>query len=447
MPNQQPVTVIGGGLAGCEAAWQLAQRGIPVRLYEMRSGRSTPAHQTDNLAELVCSNSLKSEAPDSAPFLLKQELRAMHSLLLRIADSCRVPAGQALAVDRSLFSAQATEEIHRHPAITLIREELCRIPAEGAVVVATGPLTSDGLSQAIAGLTGAEHLYFYDAISPIVDAATLDMDRVYAASRYGKGGAEDYLNCPMSEAEYDRFFHALLGAATVPFRDFEKTAFFEACLPLEELARRGRNTLLFGPMKPVGLIDPRTGRRPCAVLQLRKENLMSDSYNLVGCQNHMKFDDQREVFRLVPGMERAEFLRYGQVHRNTYINAPRALLPTLQARQDSRVLFAGQISGVEGYIESIATGLIAGINAARMVQENEPLVFPEATACGSLVRYISMADPEDFQPMNTTFGLLPPLPDEMRRRLKDKRKRHLYQVESALEIHREFLNRYPEIFP
>jgi len=350
-------------------------------------------------------------------------------------------------VDRSLFSTQATAEIQRHPGIHLIREELCRIPAESPVVVATGPLTSDGLSQAIAELTGAEHLYFYDAISPIVDAATLDMDRVYAASRYGKGGAEDYLNCPMSEAEYDRFFQALLGAATVPFKDFEKTAFFEACLPLEELARRGRNTLLFGPLKPVGLIDPRTGRRPCAVLQLRKENLMSNSYNLVGCQNHMKFDDQREVFRLVPGMERAEFLRYGQVHRNTYINAPRALLPTLQARQDARILFAGQISGVEGYIESIATGLIAGINAARMVRGQEPLVFPEGTASGSLVRYISMADPEDFQPMNMTFGLLPSLPDAERRRLKDKRKRHQYQVEAALAIHREFLNRYPEIFP
>lgn len=446
MANQEPVTIIGGGLAGCEAAWQLAQRGIPTRLYEMRPEVGTPAHQTDKLAELVCSNSLKSEAADSASFLLKQELRAMNSLLMRVADSCRVPAGQALAVDRLLFSTQVTEEILKLPQVLLLREEMSRIPAEGIVIVATGPLTTNRLSKAIAEFTGAEHLYFYDAISPIVDADTLDMSRIYAASRYGKGGGDDYLNCPMSEEEYDGFYQALLDAATVPFKDFETTPFFEACLPLEELARRGRNTLLFGPLKPVGLNDPRTGRRPCAVLQLRKENLMSDSYNLVGCQNHMKFGDQQRVFRLVPGLEQAEFLRYGQVHRNTYINSPSVLLPTLQARCDTRVLFAGQLSGVEGYVESIATGLVAGVNSARMARGLEPLTFPESTACGSLARYISMAEADRFQPANATFGLLPPLSDVDRRRVRDKRKRHLLQVDSALSAMREFLGRHPEAF-
>lgn len=433
----RPVIVIGGGLAGCEAAYQLACRGVAVHLYEMRPGVTTPAHQTDKLAEVVCSNSFKSDAPDTAAHLIKEELRALGSVLIAVAEQCRVPAGAALAVDRVLFGARVTQVVSSLESVTVIREEVPNIPPEGIVIIATGPLTSDRLSRAIAGLTGSNHLYFYDAISPIVDADSLDMSKIYSGSRYGKG-SDDYLNCPMNEEDYDSFYEALINAATVPFKDFERSAFFESCLPLEELARRGKHTLAFGPLKPVGLVDPRTGRRPFAVLQLRKENLMSDSYNLVGCQNHMKFGDQQRVFRLVPGLGQAEFLRYGQVHRNTYINSPRVLLPTLQVRNDPRLFFAGQICGVEGYVECVATGLVAGINAARMAQDLEPLVFPEATACGSLCRYVALADPENFQPMNTTFGLLPTLPEHLQRQLRDKKKRRLFQVQSALESLREF---------
>jgi methylenetetrahydrofolate--tRNA-(uracil-5-)-methyltransferase len=303
--------------------------------------------------------------------------------------------------------------------------------------VATGPLTSERFSRTIAAFTGADHLYFYDAISPIVDARSLDMEKIYTASRYNKGG-DDYLNCPMNQEEYDRLYEALTQAASIPVKEFEKSSFFEACLPLEELARRGRNTLVFGPLKPVGLVDPRTGRRPFAVLQLRKENLMADSYNLVGCQNHMKFGDQQRVFRLVPGLEHAEFLRYGQVHRNTYIDAPRILLPTLQTRLDPRIFFAGQIAGVEGYVECMATGLVAGINAGRLASGSHPLVFPPATACGSLCRYLSMSDQGNFQPMNMTFGLLPPFPENQLRQWRDKKKRRQYQVQSALQVLRTF---------
>ena len=438
-----PVTIIGGGLSGCEAAYQLARRGIPVSLFEMRPTLPTPAHQTDYLAEVVCSNSFKSESPDTASYLIKEELRSLGSLLIAVAEECRVPAGSALAVDRARFSERVTYIIEALDEVTVFRQEVTEIPKHGIVIVASGPLTSHRFSVNLAEYTGSDHLYFYDAISPIVDAHSLDHSRIFSASRYAKGG-DDYLNCPMSEDEYARFYDELIEAATVSFKEFEQEAFFEACLPLEELARRGRNTLAFGPLKPVGLVDPLTGQRPFAVLQLRKENLMSDSYNLVGCQNHMRFGEQKRVFRLVPGLEQAEFLRYGQVHRNTYINSPRILKSTLQSRREPRVLFAGQISGVEGYVECVATGLVAGINAAQLSRGSDPLELPATTACGSLCRYIARSDPKNFQPMNTTFGLLPPVPKTLRRQLREKRKRRLYQVQSALDALGEFQARHPE---
>lgn len=423
------VTVIGGGLAGAEAAWQIARRGLRVRLYEMRPGISTPAHQTGELAELVCSNSLKSNQPGTAPFLLKEELRRLGSLLLRIADEAAVPAGHALAVDRVLFARRVTETIEREPRIEIVRSEVRALPAEGICIVAAGPLASDALARSIAAFLGAENLYFYDAISPIVDAATIDESRLFAASRYGKGG-EDYLNAPMSQAEYLRFYQALVSAESVPLHRFEQALYFEGCLPLEELARRGVDTLRFGPMRPVGLIDPRTGRRPYAVVQLRQENLMADSYNLVGFQNHLKFAEQKRVFRLIPGLERAEFLRYGQIHRNTFICAPRLLRPTLQTRVRPDLFFAGQLCGVEGYVECIATGLIAGINACRAAQGQPAVVPPRATACGSLLHYIAAADPADFQPVNISFGLLPEAPQDLKR--KERKERHLAQAAEAL---------------
>jgi methylenetetrahydrofolate--tRNA-(uracil-5-)-methyltransferase len=425
------VTIVGGGLAGSEAAWQVARRGLRVRLYEMRPAAFSPAHRTDQLGELVCSNSFKSDLPGTAPYLLKEELRRLGSLLIRVADEVKVPAGHALAVDRERFSRRVTEEIQRAPLIDVIREEVREIPSGGVSIIATGPLTSVPLSQAIARFAGQDHLYFYDAISPVVDATTLDMTRLFAASRYGKGG-EDYLNAPMNQEEYLRFYEVLVGAESAPLHEFERAMYFEGCLPIEELARRGVDTLRFGPMKPVGLLDPRTGRRPYAAVQLRLENLMADSYNLVGFQNHLKFPEQQRVFRTIPGLENSEFLRFGQIHRNTYLRSPRVLLPSLQARRDEGVFFAGQICGVEGYVESIATGLMAGINASCLVRDEAVPEAPRSTACGSLLHYIARAEPERFQPANMSFGLLPEASAELKKKVRDRKERHRVQVQGAL---------------
>lgn len=415
------VTVVGGGLSGCEAAWQIASRGVKVKLYEMRPVHPTPAHKTDHLAEVVCSNSLKSDQPFNASWLLKQELRSMGSLLMRIADSTRVPAGSALAVDRELFALQVTESISSHPNIELVREEMPQIPTEGIVIIASGPLTSGAMSESIRAFCGSEHLYFYDAISPIVDADTIDHTKAYRASRYGKGDS-DYINCPMNLAEYTAFHDALVAAESVAIHEFEEAHYFESCLPIEELARRGRETLRFGPMRPVGLIDPRTGRMPWAVVQLRQEDRMQSSYNLVGFQNHLKFPDQRKVLRLIPGLENAEFLRLGQIHRNTYINAPQTLTATMATQREPRVFFAGQLAGTEGYIENVASGLVAGINAVHTLRGLDPVIFPAETAIGSLCRYISTPC-KHFAPMNIHFGLLPPM--EMPRRTAKAEKQRM----------------------
>ena len=428
------VRVIGAGLAGSEAAWQCARRGVTVELFEMRPVRTTPAHQTGDFGELVCSNSLKSDSENTAPWLLKEEMRRAGSLLLQIARETAVPAGHALAVDRAEFSRKVTQAISREPLITIRREEVTQIETGGITIIATGPLTSDALSREImrlcAASTGNSHLYFYDSISPIVEADSIDMSKVYLAARYDKGSA-DYINCPMSKDEYDRFYDALLAAQSVEQKDWEGLNYFESCLPIEEIARRGRDTLRFGPMKPVGLKDPRSGRMPYAVVQLRQENLRADSYNLVGFQNHLKFGEQARVLSLIPGLEGARFLRYGQIHRNTYINAPALLNPTLQMKAHPQVLFAGQICGVEGYVESIATGLMAGLNAAAMATGGEPAPPPRATAFGSLVHYITQAESKNFQPANITFDLLPALET----RVRDRKERHRQQCERAL---REF---------
>jgi methylenetetrahydrofolate--tRNA-(uracil-5-)-methyltransferase len=439
--NAEKIRVIGAGLAGCEAAWQLARRGVAVELYEMRPVRSTPAHQTDKFAELVCSNSLKSESENTAPWLLKQEMRRAGSLLLEVARATSVPAGHALAVDRDAFAAQVTEAIAREPLIAIRREEVTRIDGEGGItLVATGPLTSDALSREISRLSGNDHLYFYDSISPIVEADSIDRSRVYLAARYSKGTA-DYINCPFSKEEYDRFYDALLAAQSVEEKDWENLNYFEGCLPIEEIARRGRDTLRFGPMKPVGLDDPKTGKWPYAVVQLRQENLRADSYNLVGFQNHLKFGEQARVLRLIPGLENARFLRYGQIHRNTYLNAPTLLAETLAMRAHPRVLFAGQICGVEGYTESIATGQLAGMNASLLVRGETPEPPPRASALGSLVHYITHATAKDFQPANITFDLLPPLDEETRRKVRDKRERRRIQCERGLAACAEWLER------
>jgi methylenetetrahydrofolate--tRNA-(uracil-5-)-methyltransferase len=425
------VVVIGGGFAGVEAAWQAAQGGARVRLFEMRPVRQTPAHRTDKLAEIVCSNSLKSDEPGTAPYLLKEELRRGGSLVMDAAMRTRVPAGAALAVDRQRFAELVTERIGTHPNITLVREEATRVDEDAITIIAAGPLCSDALAEEVARLTGGTGLYFYDAISPIVAADSINTEVAFRAARYGKGG-DDYLNCPMTEEEYARFYDTLVSAQSVPLQRFEETRWFEACLPLEELARRGRDTLRFGPMKPVGLRDPRTGREPYAAVQLRQENLMADAYNLVGFQNHLRYGEQARVIRQIPGLERAEFLQFGQIHRNTYINAPRVLAPTLRMREHGSVFFAGQISGVEGYVESVASGWLAGINAARVARGLAPVEAPAQTATGALARYVSGADAEKYQPVNITFALLVPLAEEERRRFKKKRDRHARQVELAL---------------
>jgi methylenetetrahydrofolate--tRNA-(uracil-5-)-methyltransferase len=441
------VKIIGAGLAGSEAAWQCARRGVEVELFEMRPLRTTPAHQTADFAELVCSNSLKSDSENSAPWLLKEEMRRAGSLLLEIARECAVPAGHALAVDRVKFAARVTGAILREPRIKVRREEVTAVDeARDVTIVATGPLTSERLASEIARLSVTEeskperagaraphtahnpHLYFYDSISPIVEADSIDMSRVYMAARYDKGSA-DYINCPMTPEEYGLFYDALLAAQSVEQRDWENLNYFEGCLPIEEIARRGRDTLRFGPMKPVGLKDPRTERMPFAVVQLRQENLRADSYNLVGFQNHLKFGEQARVLRLIPGLENARFLRYGQIHRNTYINAPTLLQATLQMTAHPRVFFAGQICGVEGYVESIATGLLAGIHAAALVSESKIAPAPRASALGSLTHYVTHADARNFQPANITFDLLPVL----EKKIRDRKQRHRAQCELALQ--------------
>jgi methylenetetrahydrofolate--tRNA-(uracil-5-)-methyltransferase len=445
------IRVIGGGLAGPEAALTAARLGCLVDLYEMRARidghlRLTPAHQTIEFGELVCSNSLKSESPNTAPWLLKQEMRRAQSALLRIADQTAVPAGHALAVDRVEFSKKIADAIAAEPSIRVIREEVTRLDDfDGLTIIATGPLTSDALSREIQRLTGSDHLSFYDSISPIVDAESIDMNRVYFAARWDKGTA-DYINCPMSREEYDRFYDALLAAEPAESKDWENleclpasskkpgdgARYFEGCLPIEVLARRGRDTLRFGPMKPVGLRDPRTGETPWAVVQLRKENLRADSYNLVGFQNHLRYGEQAHVLRLIPGLENARFLRYGQIHRNTYICAPALLDETLRLRNHPNLMFAGQISGVEGYTESIATGMLAGIYASVLARGAEAMPVPRSTALGSLLHYITHADAKHFQPANITFDLLEPLEEEVRRKVRDKKERHRIQCERAL---------------
>ena len=442
------VRIIGAGLAGTEAAWQCARRNVEVELFEMRPVRSTPAHQTADFAELVCSNSLKSDSQDTAPWLLKEEMSRAGSLLLRIARQCAVPAGHALAVDRVAFATAVTEAISRESRIMVRREEVTSIEEAGncITVVASGPLTSEMLADEIARLSAHDeldseqesrslphgprnpHLYFYDSISPIVEADSIDMSRVYMAARYDKGSA-DYINCPMTPEEYGRFYDALVAAQSVEEHDWEKLNYFESCLPIEEIARRGRDTLRFGPMKPVGLKDPRTGKMPYAVVQLRQENLRADSYNLVGFQNHLKFGEQARVLRMIPGLENARFLRYGQIHRNTYINSPALLRATLQMKAHPRVLFAGQICGVEGYVESIATGLMAGIHASTLERGETPIAPPRDSAFGSLVHYVTHADRKTFQPANITFDLLPALD----RKVRDRKERHRLQCARALQ--------------
>ena len=430
----EPVKVIGGGLAGSEAAWQLAKRGVEVELWEMRPGKLTPAHRTGYLAELVCSNSLRSQALTTAAGLLKEEMRRLDSLVIRWADATRVPAGEALAVDREAFAAGITQTLEALSGVRIVREECTEVP-EGPAVVATGPLTSGDLAEAIARFFGEGYLYFFDAISPIVSADSLNYERIFRASRYGKGD-EAYLNCPLTEEEYYRFYEALREADRYTGHDFEEATYFEGCLPIEEMAARGRETLRFGPMKPVGLVDPRTGKPPYAVVQLRPENLSETMYNLVGFQTRLRWKEQERVFRLIPGLENAEFLRFGAMHRNTYINSPKLLLPTFQTRKNPLLFFAGQITGVEGYVESAASGLIAGINLGRLLRGQEPLVFPQETCLGALSCHLATAA-QPFQPMNINFGLLAPL--ETRRRERQRRRQALAQ--RALEVLQQFVEK------
>jgi len=419
-------TVVGGGLAGSEAAWALAERGIPVTLHEMRPGIPTPAHRTDRLAELVCSNSFKSVELTNAHGLLKAELRALGSLLLPCADLAQVPAGSALAVDRELFSQAVHQRVTAHPNITVVREEMAQLPSPG--IIATGPLTSERLTRAMTDRLGASALAFYDAIAPVVSADSLDHSRLYALSRYGKGNGDDYLNAPMDAEAYNRFIDALLGGDQHQGHEFDQVPYFEGCLPVEEMASRGRETLRFGPMKPVGLTDPRTGRQPHAVVQLRREDRAGQMWNLVGFQTRLRIPDQQRVFRAIPGLEAAEFLRFGSIHRNSYLNSPACLGPGLTARDDDRLLFAGQITGVEGYTESLGTGLMAGINLARTLQGLPVAIPPATTMLGGLYRYLGEADPKHFQPMNANFGLLDPLPGKFK---KDRKKELLVERAQA----------------
>ncbi len=425
------ICVIGGGFAGVEAAWQAAESGCSVKLYEMRPVQTTPAHRTDKLAEFVCSNSLKSDEIGSAPYLLKEELRRGNSLIMEAAMLHKVPAGAALAVDRHKFAEFITGKIENHPNIELIREEIKEIPADQVTIIATGPLTSEALTAEIMRITGDDQLYFYDAIAPIVSADSIDMNVAFKAARYGKGG-DDYINCPFDKDQYEVFYNELLTAKSVPLQRFEETKWFESCLPIEELARRGIDTLRYGPMKPKGLPLPATGREPYAAVQLRQENLMADAFSLVGFQNHLRYGEQARIIRLIPGLESAEFLQFGQIHRNTFINSPKVLDATLQMRERPKIFFAGQITGVEGYVESVASGWLAGINAARFVNENELVIPPKSGAIGALCNYVSNVETKNFQPVNITFGLLEPVSLEIRKKYRNKRERHGIQVDLAL---------------
>jgi methylenetetrahydrofolate--tRNA-(uracil-5-)-methyltransferase len=431
MPQQNELIVIGGGLAGTEAAWQAAQRGISVCLYEMRPVRQTPAHVSDRLAELVCSNSLGSDLPDRAPGLLKTEIRRLDSLIMQVAEEAAVPAGGALAVDRVRFAQGVTRRIASHPLIEVRREEVTKIP-DGPTVIATGPLTSDALAQAIAALSGEEYLYFYDAVSPIVEAESINMDIAFRASRYGRGEQEagDYINCPFTKEEYTAFVTALREAEQIELKQFEKEddQFFEMCLPIETLARRGEQALAFGPLRPVGLVDPRAGHRPYAVVQLRQDNLAGTLYNLVGFQTNLRWGEQRRVFRMIPGLEKAEFMRYGMMHRNTYINSPILLEPTMQWHSRPDLFYAGQITGVEGYVGNAATGLLAGLNAARLLQGEPPVILPKTTMLGALCHYVTHAEPKDFQPMKANFGLMP----LFEQKIRNKQARYRAYAERAL---------------
>ena len=428
------LTIIGGGLAGCEAAWQAARRGVPVTLHEMKPEKFSPAHHLPGLAELVCSNSLRGDSLDNAVGLLKEELRRCGSLLMEAAEATRVPAGGALAVDRQLFSEYVTEKISSNPLIRVEHGEVAGIPLDGHVIIASGPLTSDALAEALAELTG-DRLYFYDAIAPIVAADSLDQGKVFYASRYGKGDGDDYLNCPLDEAEYLRFVDELLRGEKVPARDFEKVVHFEGCMPVEELASRGIETLRFGPMKPVGLVDPRSGREPHAVIQLRAENREKTMYNLVGFQTKLTYGEQRRIFRMIPGLENVEFVRLGSMHRNTFINSPALLQPSQQMKRDPRIIFAGQITGVEGYVESAASGLLAGVTAAALLQGRESAVPPPETALGALMVHITNADAKHFQPMNVNYGLFPELPGRVKK--KERRQKLAERALAALEEWKE----------
>ena len=432
------INVIGGGLAGVEAAWQAAESGVKVRLYEMRPVTSTPAHRTDKLAEIVCSNSLKSDENGSAPYLLKEELRRGNSLVMKAAKQTRVPAGAALAVDRIKFAELITERIERHPNIKIVREEIREILAGEISVICTGPLTSESLTADIMKLTGSDQLYFYDAIAPIVAVDSIDMSIAFKAARYGKGG-DDYINCPFDREQYEVFYNALIEAKSVPLKRFEDTRWFESCLPIEEAARRGVDTLRFGPMKPKGLPDPKTGYEPYAAVQLRQENLMADAYGLVGFQNHLRYGEQERVLKLVPGLENAEFLQFGQIHRNTYIKSPEVINAYLQTKTRRELFFAGQITGVEGYVESVATGWLAGLNAARLALDAPLIRAPLSSATGALCNYVSNTETKNFQPVNITFALLEPLPVELRKKHRNKRERHQIQVDMALQTWDVFL--------
>ncbi|KXG43664.1 FADH(2)-oxidizing methylenetetrahydrofolate--tRNA-(uracil(54)-C(5))-methyltransferase TrmFO [Tepidibacillus decaturensis] len=432
MTKQNNVNVIGAGLAGSEAAWQLAKYGIPVKLYEMRPTKSSPAHHTSQFAELVCSNSLRSNSLTNAVGLLKEEMRKFHSIIIETADKYAVPAGGALAVDRNLFSQTITQTIKNHPLIDVIHEEVTEIP-EGITIVATGPLTSENLSKEISKLLGEEYLYFYDAAAPIIEKESIDFDKVFIASRYDKGEAA-YINCPMTEEEFNRFYDALVEAETAERKSFEKKIYFEGCMPVEVMVKRGRQTLLFGPMKPVGLIDPKTGKQPFAVIQLRQDNAEGTLYNIVGFQTHLKWGEQKRIIQMIPGLENAEIVRYGVMHRNTFINSPKVLKPTYQFKENDQLFFAGQMTGVEGYVESAASGMIAGINAALLFKGKEPVIFPNETALGSMAHYITTADHKHFQPMNANFGLLPSL----NQKIKNKNERNLQLSQRALTTIQNF---------
>lgn len=421
------VNVIGAGLAGSEAAWQIANAGVEVHLYEMRPTKKTPAHHTNQFAELVCSNSLRGNSLQNAVGVLKEEMRRMNSVIIHSADETSVPAGGALAVDRDTFSATVTEKLRNHPLITVYEEELTEFP-EGITVVATGPLTSEGLAKTIKEFNGSDGFYFYDAAAPIIEKSSINFDKVYLKSRYDKGEAA-YLNCPMTKEEFEAFHKELVNAEVAPLKEFEKEKYFEGCMPIEVMAARGEKTMLFGPMKPVGLEDPKTGKRPYAVIQLRQDNAAASLYNIVGFQTHLKWGEQKRVFQMIPGLENAEFVRYGVMHRNSFMNSPELLEPTYQSRKDSRIFFAGQMTGVEGYVESAASGLIAGINAARLSKGEELVVFPRETAMGSMAYYITHAEGKHFQPMNANFGLFPELPE----RIRDKKLRYETLANRALE--------------